>query len=161
MALPRKDEATRLGLMGLIPFIVAAVALWISPFLLPQYIALDFHQLALIYGAVVVAYLAGAGAGAQLAQKTKQSGSFLPGVLIALVGLFAALPNGVFFMSLGAAWRHSVILILLIYLLMRDLNAVSAGLAPRWYGALRTRLTFWAGLAILLVVSRLLLWGYY
>ena len=161
MALPRKEEATQLGLIGLAPFFAAAIALWLSPLLLPQHIALDFHQLALTYGAVLVAYLAGTGAGGQLAQKEQNVGSFLPGVLIALTGLVAALPSGVFIMSLGAAWRHSVILVLLIYLLLRDQAAVAAGYAPRWYGALRMRLTFWTGLALLLIISRLLIWGYY
>jgi len=152
---------TRLSLLGLIPFMAAAGALWLSPWLIPQHIALDFHQFALLYGAVVVAWLAGAGAGAQLAQKESRTGSFLPGALAAAFGLLAALPNGVFFMSLGAVWRHAAILAVLVYLLMRDLNAAAAGYWPRWYGNLRTRFTFWAGLAILLIVGRLLLWGYY
>lgn len=161
MALPRKEEVAQIGFIGLTPFIAAAVALWLSPQILPSGVVFHFHQLALIYGAVVVAYLAGSGAGAQLAQKEKTVGSFLPGVLITLVALMAALPSGVFFITLGGAWRHLIILILLIVLLIRDQNAVAAGHLPRWYGALRMRLTFWAGLALLLIVSRLLMWGYY
>ena len=157
----RREEMTRLGFYGLAPFVLAAVALWLSPWLLPQHIALDFHQLALVYGAVIIAYLAGAGAGEKLAQTEDRGASFLRGQLITLGGFLAALPNGVFFMSLGAVWRHAIILGLLVYLLMRDMNAVDAGRLPRWYGALRLRLTFWAGLAIMLVASRLLLWGFY
>lgn len=157
----QEDELTRLGLYGLLPFAVSAAALWLSPYLLPQYIAIDFHQLALVYGGVVAAYLAGAGAGAMLALKPKTGESFLPGLIAALVAVIAILPSGVFFLSIGAAWRQAVILLLFVYLLMRDLSAVSAGLLPRWYGALRMRLTFWAGLFILLIISRLLLWGYY
>jgi len=152
---------TRLGFYGLAPFILAAIALWLSPWLVPQHIALDFHQFALLYGAVIVAYLAGAGAGAKLAQKQDRGARFLRGQLVALAGFAAALPNGIFFMSLGAVWRHGIILGLLVYLLMRDLNAVEAGRLPRWYGNLRFRLTFWAGLAIILLASRLVLWGHY
>ncbi|MBL4620298.1 MAG: DUF3429 family protein [Marinicaulis sp.] len=157
----QKEEMTRLGLWGLLPFIAGAVALWISPIILPMHIALDFHQFALVYGGVTVAYLAGTGAGAILTPKVKTADSYLPGQLITLVAFFAIVPTGVLFFSIGAVWRHAIILLLLVYLLMRDNEAVKAGLLPRWYGALRMRLTFWAGLAILLIISRLLLWGFY
>ena len=109
----------------------------------------------------MVAYLAGAGAGTSLSPAQKLRESFVPGQLIALVAFAAIIPNGVFFLSLGGVWRHTVILLLLAYLLVRDLNAVNAGLFPKWYGALRLRLTFWAGVFIVLIISRLLLWGYY
>lgn len=158
---PQQEEMTRLGFYGLIPFVAGAVALWLSPMILPQHIALDFHQFALVYGGLIVAYLAGVGGGAFLTPKLKSRESFLPGQLITLVAFAAILPSGVFFLSIGAAWRHVIILALLIYLLMRDLNAVNGGALPRWYGTLRTRLTFWAGLSILLIISRLLLWGFY
>ena len=157
----QQAEMTKLGVYGLAPFYLAAAALWISPYLLPQPFALDFHRIALAYGAVIVAYLAGAGAGTTLTPAQKLRESFLPGQLITLAAFAAIIPDGVFYLSLGAVWRHVIILILLVYLLMRDLNATNAGLFPKWYGALRTRLTFWAGLALLLIISRLLLWGYY
>ncbi len=157
----QREEMTRLGLYGLAPFVISAGALWLSPFILPQHIALDFHQIALVYGAVIVAYLSGAGAGVTLAPPQTLRESFLPGQLITLVAFVAVIPNGVFVMQLGAAWRHLIIFVLLVYLLLRDLNATSAGLFPKWYGALRMRLTFWAGLAIVLITSRLLIWGFY
>ena len=159
--LPQREEMTRLGFYGLIPFVAGAIALWLSPWIIPLHIALDFHQIALVYGGVIVVYLAGVNSGAILTPKLKSPGSFLPGQLMALVALFAVMPRGTFFFSLGAAWSHLVILILLIYLLMRDLAAVSDGILPRWYGTLRTRLTFWAGLSILMMISRLLLMGFY
>ena len=159
--LPQREEMTRLGFYGLIPFAAGAVALWLSPWILPLHIALDFHQIALVYGGLVIAYLAGVGGGAILTPKLKSTESFLPGQLIALVAFAAILPSGVFFLSIGAAWRHAIILILLIYLLMRDLGAVNDGLLPRWYGTLRIRLTFWAGLSIMMIISRLLLLGFY
>ena len=157
----QQREMTSLGLYGLAPFALAAAALWTSPFVLPEHLALDFHRIALVYGAVIVAYLSGAGAGATLAPAQKLQESFVPGQLIALAAFAAIVPDGVFFLSLGAVWRHVVILVLLAYVLMRDLNATNAGLFPKWYGALRLRLTFWAGLFIVLIISRLLLWGYY
>ncbi|MEZ5894339.1 MAG: DUF3429 domain-containing protein [Parvularculaceae bacterium] len=157
----QKEEMTRLGIYGLVPFYLAAIALWTSPVLLPQHIALDFHQIALVYGAVIVAYLAGAGAGASLSPAQRLRESFIPGQLISLLAFIAIVPSGVFFFSFGAAWRHGAILVLLVYLLTRDLNASSAGLYPAWYGALRLRLTVYAGLALLLIITRLAIWGYY
>lgn len=157
----KQDEMTRLGLLGLIPFVASAVALWLSPWLLPQHIALDFHQLALVYGGIIVAYMAGIGAGAMLPPSLNENRSFLPSMLVTLAAFFIILPSGTFFMSLGAAWRHLVIILLLIYLLLRDLSAVEAGALPKWYGALRVRLTFWASASLSLVIGRLFLWGYY
>jgi hypothetical protein len=155
----QKAEMTQLGLYGLAPFVFAAAALWLSPAIVPQHIALNFQQIALVYGAVIVAYLAGAGAGATLNPGQKLQESFIPGQLVTLVGFAAIIPDSVFY--LGDAWRHFVIAILLGYLLLRDLAAVNADVFPKWYGALRLRLTFWAVISLLLVMSRLLLWGYY
>lgn len=157
----REEEMTRLGLAGLIPFGVSAIALWASPWLVPQYIALDFHRFALIYGGIIVAYLAGGGAGAMLAPGSRGKHGFLTGQLITLAAFFAILPNGVFFLSIDAIWRHLTILILLIVLLRIDLDLVAAGRLPKWYGLLRMRLTLWAGFSIVLIMARLLLWGHY
>ena len=108
---------------------------------------------------MIIGYLAGAGAGATLNPEQKLRESFLPGQLIALLAFAVIIPDGVFY--LGAAWRHFVLAILFGYLLLRDLAASNAGIFPKWYGALRMRLTFWAGISLLLIMSRLLLWGYY
>ena len=161
----KQEEMTRLGLLGLVPFIAGAVALWLSPWLLPRHIALDFHQMALAYGGIIVAYMAGMGAGAMLVSSPgaapDATRSFLPGMLVTLAAFFFILPPGTFFFSIGAAWRHLVIILLLIYLLLRDLSAVRIGELPGWYGRLRIRLTFWASAALSLIVVRLFLWGYY
>ena len=157
----QQRQLTTYGLYALTPFVLSAAAMWLSPTILPQYVALDFHQLSLAYSALFIAYLAGAGAGTSLSPAQKLRESFLPGLLITLVAFAAILPNGVFFISIGAAWRHVVILVLLVYLLLRDMNASAAGLFPKWYSALRMRLTFWAGISIVLIISRLVLWGYY
>lgn len=157
----KQEEMTRLGLLGLVPFIAGAAALWLSPWILPQHIALDFHQMTLAYGGIIVAYMAGMGAGAMLGPSAHATRSFLPGMLVTLAAFFFILPPGTSFFSIGAAWRHLVIILLLIYLLLRDLSAVRIGELPGWYGGLRIRLTFWASAALSLIVVRLFLWGYY
>lgn len=157
----KQEEMTRLGLLGLIPFVAGAAALWLSPWILPQHLALDFHQMTLAYGGIIVSYMAGMGAGAMLGPSTGAPRSFLPGMLVTLAAFFFILPPGTFFFSIGAAWRHLVIILLLIYLLLRDLSAVRIGELPGWYGRLRMRLTFWASASLSLIVVRLFLWGYY
>lgn len=157
----QKSEMTRLGFYGLIPFYAAAAVLWLSPALIPQHVALDFHQIALVYGAVIVAYLAGAGAGATLTPAQRLRESFIPGQVITLAAFAAIIPSGVLFFSLQPAWRHAAIAVLLVYLLMRDLNGAAAGLYPNWYGALRIRLTLFACAALLFIIARLALWGFY
>lgn len=157
----QQEQLTRLGLYAVAPFVVAAAALWLSPIVIPQHIALDFHQIALVYGALFVAYLSGAAAGSTLSPAQKLRESFLPGQVIVLFAFVAILPSGVFFLSMPPVWRHSLILVLIVYLLMRDMNATRAGLFPAWYGALRTRITFWAGVSLVMIISRLTFWGYY
>ena len=161
MQAPQHEEMTRFGLYGVIPFIVAAVALWLSPILLPQHIALDFHQFTLIYGGVIVVYLSGVSAGSMLNTNSTHSRSYVPGLLIVLVALLVMLPSGTFFFVIDAVWRHLIILLLLIYLLLRDLNDVRAGLLPSWYGNLRTRQTLWVSLSMALIMVRLFVWGFY
>lgn len=157
---PKQTEMTRLGLLGLIPFVSGAVAVWLAPWLLPTHLALDFHQMTLAYGAIIVAYMAGVGAGAMLGARAAGRG-LLPGMLATLAAVVCILPPGVFFFSAGAAWRHLVIILLLIYLLLRDLAAVRVGETPAWYAPLRIRLTFWACVSLSFIVVRLFLWGYY
>lgn len=158
---PQQNEITRLGAIGLAPFAVGAVGLWLSPWLLSQTLALDLHQITLAYAAVVAVYLAGIGAGAKLAPRLDASSGFMSGVVAALAVWAAIWQGGVFYFSFGAVWRYLIILCVLIYLLFRDRAAVQAGLLPKWYGELRTRLTFWASMSLVLIMSRLLLWGYY
>ncbi len=161
MANRSQEEVTRLGLISLTPFVFSALVLWLSPWIVPQRMALDFHQIALAYGSVMVAYLAGVNTGGFLSSASKAPSSFFQSQMVMLAAFFAIMPSGVFSFSVGSAWRHILILILLIILLMRDLNAANAGALPRWYGALRIRLTFWAGASIILIFSRLFLWGFY
>ena len=157
----QRQEMTQLGQLGLIPFAASAVIVWSSPWLVPQHVALDFHFIALVYGATIVSYLAGIGAGSMLAPSAKGARPFLPSMLVTLVAFYAATPSGVFYVTLDPAWKHLIIILLLIYLLIRDLNGVAAGGLPRWYAALRQRLTFWASTFLALIMARLLLWGMY
>ena len=156
----RRAEMTELGLAGLAPFWLAAVALWTAPFITSMNFALTMHSMALVYGAVIASYLAGIGAGGLIAGARPSNEPLLPGMVATLLAWIAAWTIWPFDLHLGAAWRHLLILFVLIYLLFRDLRAVAAGALPSWYGSLRVRLTFWAGLAILAIASRLILIGY-
>ncbi|MEM9706196.1 MAG: DUF3429 domain-containing protein [Pseudomonadota bacterium] len=158
----RQQELTELGLAGLAPFWVAAIGVWVVPVLTNSTsFALTLHSMALAYGAIIASYMAGMGAGGLVAGARQSGEPLLPGMVATLVAWLAAWTNLPFTLSLAASWRHALILMVLGYLLLRDLRAVATGVAPTWYGPLRMRLTFWASLAIILIISRLMLWGYY
>ncbi len=158
----RQAEMTRLGLMGLVPFLFGAAAVWIAP-LFPEgdIFALTMHSMVLAYGGIIAAYMAGVGAGGLLVGGRAENEPLLPGMIIALVAWVAVWGNLPFTLVIPGAWRHGLVLVALIYLLLRDLRAVEAGNLPSWYGALRIRLTFWAGLSITAVILRLILWSNY
>lgn len=156
-----QEEMTRLGLFGLLPLAIPAIGVWLSPWALPMGFALDLHQMALAYAAVAAAYLTGVGAGGVLAAGGRTQERLLAGMIALLVIAVAAWGGGLFRLVLGAAWRYALIVGVLLYLWMRDRRAVAEGQLPAWYGALRTRLTFWACLCLAAIMSRLLLWGYY
>ncbi|HNR77290.1 MAG TPA: DUF3429 domain-containing protein [Parvularculaceae bacterium] len=152
-----QEELTSLGFLSLTPFVLGAAVLWLSPFIIPMWVALNVHTLVLTYGGVVAAYIAGVGAGAALKSHAPQS--FAPGMIAALAAWFAILHGGFLTLSAPAVWRYVILIIVFVWLLMRDLRAVDD--LPSWYGALRTRLTFWAAISLTLIMARLLAWGYY
>lgn len=136
------EDMTRFSLLALAPLALAAVALWSAPWALPLSFALDMHQMALAYGGVGAAFLAGAGA----YRHGAPSGYVLP-VLAVWIAIW---PGGIFHMALGAAWRYFIIIGVLIYLWLR--------MRP---GGPLARMIFWAGVALTLIMSRLMLLGYY
>ena len=154
-----QHEMTHLGLLGLTPFAIGAVAVWIAPYLIPRWAAMNVYQVVLIYGGVIAAYMAGAGAGALLISAKPAAERFLPGMIATLVAWVAIWPP-VFFISMDAFWRCALLVGVLIYLLLRDLRATDADGMPNWYGALRIRLTLWASLFLSLIAVRMLLWGF-
>ena len=157
------DRIARAGFYSVAPFVAAAVAVWLSPMILPQHLALDIQRAVLVYAALLSMIVAGIGACADLTSAAPAGGRRTLGPLIAafFAALLAILPNGVFFINIGGTWRYVIMLLVLIFLLTRDLDAVRAGQLPRWYGDLRARLTFWMVLSITLIVARLMIWGHY
>ncbi|MBB5518275.1 hypothetical protein [Amphiplicatus metriothermophilus] len=134
---------TRFSLVALAPLALAAIALWLAPWALPLSFALDMHQMALAYGGVGAAFLAGADAGGR-------RGAIR--YLIAALAVWIALwPGGAFHLALGAAWRYLIIIGVLIYLWL------GGGARAAW----KTRLVYWAVILLALIMSRLLLLGYY
>ena len=115
----------------------------------------------LAYGGVIAAYLADVGAGGLLSGSRGLNDALLPNMVVALVAFLAVWPNFPLNLDIAAAWRHAMVLFVLIYLLLRDLRAIAAGNLPQWYGPLRKRLTFWAGISILAIISKLIFLGYY
>ena len=153
----RQNELTSIGLLGLAPFVFGAATMWLSPVFIPQWAALNIHTVVLTYAGVVAAYLAGMGAGAALKSHAPQT--LLASVLATLLAWFAILHGGILTYTTPAVWRYILLIGVYGYLLLRDLRA--AGDFPSWYGALRTRLTFWACVCLTLIMARLMSWHYF
>lgn len=149
---------SRLGHYGLLPLILAAIAIWASPWGMPFNIAMDMHQLALAYAGVVAAYLAGVGAGGALAGRGGDV-SLTGGMIAVIVAWIAIGQASVLAIAPGNVWRYVAVIVVLAWLLARDLAAVSAGALPGWYGELRTRLTLWASLLLAAIALRLVMLG--
>lgn len=151
---PQKEEMTRLGLLGLAPFVFGAAVMWTSPLIAPQWAALNIHTLVLSYGGIIAAFLAGAGAGAGL--KSRSAASLTGAMIAALAAWFAIWPGGFLVFSVPAVQRYMILIAVFVWILLRDLRR--AGDFPSWYGALRTRLTFWACISLILIMARLISW---
>ncbi|MEO0399312.1 MAG: DUF3429 family protein [Pseudomonadota bacterium] len=152
----QKDELTNLGLLGVAPFALGAVVAWLSPAILPWSIGAAANQITLVYGAVIASYMAGMGAGGLVAAGNERRAPLLPGMMAALLAWLAAWP-GATFLSVGGFFRYSLIIVVLAYLLVRDLTAIRAGDFPNWYAPLRVRLTLWASAFLALAGFRMLI----
>ena len=155
-----------LGYYGLIPFFLGVAVVWLSPMMVEPGLALIMQQGTLFYGGIIAAYMAGMGAGGILSRENEKSGSasgvaaYLPGIIATLIAWFMILPNGYFFFSLSPVWRLIGLIVVFIWLFVRDRASVAAGHWPKWYGDLRLRLTAWVVICLSAIVARLLLWGY-
>lgn len=153
---PKQGEMTRLGFLGLAPLVGAAVGVWLTTVIGRPSIAYDLGEIAIIYAALVAAYLAGIGAGGIL-RTPESKESFLPGLIAAIVAWIAIWPVGALSLPINDLMRHLMIVAVYLYLLMRDLRGVKDGQLPAWYGALRVRLTNWTMIALGLLILRLLI----
>lgn len=147
----KQEEMTRLSLLGLAPLAIGAAVVWL-PF--PGSFAFDLGWIALIYAGVSAGYRAGMGAGSILAGKSNEP--FLPSLVAAAVAWFAIWPIGAFYIHVHDIIRYLLLIGVFAYLLMRDLRAVATGQFPAWYGALRTRITFWTCISLALMGVRTL-----
>jgi hypothetical protein len=157
---PSREEMTRLGNWGLAPIALGAALLWLAPFVVPQWIALNFQTIAMAYAGVIVAWLAGAGAGAMLTKEGPRD-SFLPGMIAALVAWFAIWPGGFLTFSVPAVYRYLLLIGVFAWLYVRDQAFVQRGFWPAWYGELRQRLSLWMIVGLVLIMSRMIMWGYF
>lgn len=154
---PQQDEMTRLGLFGLTPFFFAAIVMWLSPLIIPSWAALNIHTLALSYAGIIAAYVAGVGAGVGF--KSHAPASIIPSVIATLAAWVAIWPGGFLTFSIPAVQRYLILIAVYIWILLRDLRTVDD--FPSWYRSLRTRLTFWACISLVLIMARLLTWRQY
>ena len=154
-------DAKLLGYAGLIPFAGGALLAWVPG--VPVAFLSGYLGWTLYYGAIILSFMGGARWGLAMieAERGARPGEPFSGLLAAvtpaLIGWVAIVPPAL----LPLAFPTSARLILLSAgfagLLAEDLRAQrQARAAPRWYAALRVRLTFWVLLALAFLVVRLL-----
>ncbi|MEL6362635.1 MAG: DUF3429 domain-containing protein [Pseudomonadota bacterium] len=154
----KERELTTLGYLGLFPFMIGAIGGW-GLIWVNEVMAFKLADAAIYYGAIIASYMAGMGAGAQLTGTSRSNSSLLPSMMAALVAWATILPN---MFSINTMAISCIVLILVfVYLLMRDLRAVEIGGLPKWYGPLRQRLTFWVCIALFMLTVLQLLYPKY
>ena len=143
----QQTELTRLGYLGLIPFVAGAIGVWQTPLHGVAAYSPIIANVMLTYAGIIAAYMAGMGAGAMIAAPKKSGMSLLPGMVGALAAWVAIWPTtGIF--DLDFRIRVVLIAVVLFYLLLRDLRSVRAGELPKWYSTLRIQLTSIACLSL-------------
>lgn len=144
MSEPERYEfvASRLGFLGLVPFVGLAIATLLAP---PNYAAFASQAL-LAYGATILSFLGGIYWGGILARRastpTENVFYLTVGVIPQLLGWVALLSPAPFGHLLTAAG--------LLALLAIDHAAVRAGLAPVWFLKLRWALSCAAAIAMII-----------
>lgn len=136
-------SALFLGLLGLIPFIAAAVSQWTTLPLVSPELGL---RLAVVYGAIILSFLGGIRWGTALGpyDLSRQGLEFSASVLGSLAGLAATFLPAIPGLSL-----------LIAGFLMQglwDVTSVEAGRLPTWFGRLRMILTAGAVIALVAVL---------
>lgn len=122
--------AATLGYAGLLPFIVLAVAIWLTPTTYTQQI----HHAIISYGAVILSFMGAIHWGlAMLHLKGKSRWQLGFSVVPPLLGWWALLLENI--------WSYSILITSFGILCWVDCQLTWRGLAPRWYPALRTPLT--------------------
>ncbi|WOI52874.1 DUF3429 domain-containing protein [Parvularcula sp. LCG005] len=144
-----ESRATALGYAGLIPFAAAGLLIWLQPPSL-SWLVNGFVYATLIYGAIILSFMAGARWGAGIA--TGDSDKLTPAIVAALIAWLAVLPRDVI---PGYDPTYSVrYLILLASFIGLFVHEVSARDWDHWYSGLRFRLTMMvAGLIILIMLG--------
>ncbi len=132
----------RLGMAGLIPFVVLSLAIWLAP---ATYQVL-INQALLLYASLILAFMGAVHWGLAMLQSEKDFQSQLGlSVIPALVAWFA------FF--LPEILNYSVLIITFALLCLFDTRMSKTGRAPNWYPNLRSPLT--AVVVLSLIVAQL------
>lgn len=128
-----------LGVAGLLPFAIGALALW-----MPALVHGSGQGLLISYGAIILAFLGGVRWGTTIGpyDGRRQAFDFTASVLGSLVGLAALFLPVIPALTLLIAG-------FLVHALW-DVRSVEAGRLPSWYGKLRMMLTAGAELSLIL-----------
>ena len=153
-------DATLLGYLGLLPFAACVAVVWASPSVFSPRFAGGWLHWTMLYAAIILSFMGGARWSLAMMVTNARPGTPMSGLLAAVAPALLAwamvVPEGLLPVSLPYPFRLAVLGVGFALLWAEDRRGVRAGEAPRWYGTLRTRLTFWVLVSLGFVVLRLL-----
>lgn len=161
-----EERATILGYLGLLPFVAGTILIWLTPRFFGSAFTGVFLYWELVYGAVILSFLGGIRWGFAI-MDTKGISEYLSlerltgSVLPPLIGWLLVVPASLLPSIPGAlSLRFGILLIAFVYMMDSDMRASKEGTAPAWYGSLRLKITIWLSALLLLVILRMLQWGW-
>lgn len=146
-------RAIQFGYLGLVPFALAALVVWLTPALFTPAFMFSFVGWVLLYAAIILSFMGGARWGAAI--RDWRPDKLLLTTLPALVAWLAVIPNGMapgLFMDQPT--RFAVLMVAFVALMFSELQAKGEW-AP-WYRTLRLRLSLATTAFLLLTVLGLM-----
>ena len=163
---PLEQRATWLAYAGLIPFFATAFLMWLSPSVVSAAVVSVIVPWSMYYAAIILSFMGGVRWGLAMLDKKDVSdyttiGQLTNSVIPALVAWMALIPGSLLpFGGPSILMRFILIFAAFIYLMEVDVRSARDGFAPRWYGPMRRKVTFFLAMAMILIMIRMFLWGW-
>ena len=158
-----EGRATLLAYAGLFPFLLLAIVLWVSPWVVSYNAAGNMLGWCTLYSALLLSFLGGIRWGFALFNDDRLISDYVTitqltnSIWPVLICWILIVPNGLIRgISPSFAMIHGVMLILYWVMMYVDVRASEEGFAPPWYGDLRKKITFFLTLIFILTITRLI-----
>ena len=156
------ERATLLAYIGLLPFLLTSILLWLYPSVVSWTTAASFLSWVTFYAALVLSFLGGIRWGFALYNVNSIKNPYVGltqltnSVIPPLIGWLMVTSNNIIpGFSPNYFARHVILLFAFWCMWFFDQKASAEGFTPRWYGNLRQKVTFFLTLIYILILMRL------